>query len=51
MLEQIVPQAKELPDADRQKLEAAIAELRKDPDPWIKEYFSGARGRAALAQA
>jgi phospholipid/cholesterol/gamma-HCH transport system ATP-binding protein len=28
-----------------------IAELRKDPDPWIKEYFSGARGRAALAEA
>jgi phospholipid/cholesterol/gamma-HCH transport system ATP-binding protein len=25
-----------------------IAELRKDPNPWIKEYFSGARGRAAL---
>jgi phospholipid/cholesterol/gamma-HCH transport system ATP-binding protein len=25
-----------------------IAELRKDPDPWIQEYFAGARGRAAL---
>lgn len=25
-----------------------IAELRKDDNPWIKEYFSGARGRAAL---
>jgi phospholipid/cholesterol/gamma-HCH transport system ATP-binding protein len=25
-----------------------IAELRKDPDPWIREYFSGSRGRAAL---
>jgi phospholipid/cholesterol/gamma-HCH transport system ATP-binding protein len=25
-----------------------IDELRKDPDPWIQEYFSGARGRAAL---
>jgi phospholipid/cholesterol/gamma-HCH transport system ATP-binding protein len=25
-----------------------IAELRKDPNPWIKEYFSGVRGRAAL---
>ena len=22
--------------------------LRTDPDPWIQEYFSGARGRAAL---
>ncbi len=26
-----------------------IDELRKDPDPWIQEYFSGVRGRAALA--
>ena len=25
-----------------------IAELRKDKDPWIQEYFSGVRGRAAL---
>ncbi|HEY4123287.1 MAG TPA: ABC transporter ATP-binding protein, partial [Rhizomicrobium sp.] len=25
-----------------------IAELRKDDNPWIKEYFSGVRGRAAL---
>jgi phospholipid/cholesterol/gamma-HCH transport system ATP-binding protein len=25
-----------------------IDELRKDPDPWIQEDFSGARGRAAL---
>jgi phospholipid/cholesterol/gamma-HCH transport system ATP-binding protein len=25
-----------------------IDELRRDPDPWIQEYFSGARGRAAL---
>lgn len=25
-----------------------IAELRKDDNPWIKEYFSGTRGRAAL---
>jgi phospholipid/cholesterol/gamma-HCH transport system ATP-binding protein len=28
-----------------------IAELKKDPDPWIQDYFSGARGRAALAEA
>jgi phospholipid/cholesterol/gamma-HCH transport system ATP-binding protein len=28
-----------------------IAELRKDSDPWIHDYFSGARGRAALAEA
>jgi phospholipid/cholesterol/gamma-HCH transport system ATP-binding protein len=26
-----------------------IAELRKNDDPWIQEYFSGVRGRAALA--
>jgi phospholipid/cholesterol/gamma-HCH transport system ATP-binding protein len=25
-----------------------IAELRKNPEPWIQEYFSGTRGRAAL---
>lgn len=25
-----------------------IEELRRDPHPWIKEYFSGVRGRAAL---
>jgi phospholipid/cholesterol/gamma-HCH transport system ATP-binding protein len=25
-----------------------IVELRKDKDPWIQDYFSGARGRAAL---
>jgi phospholipid/cholesterol/gamma-HCH transport system ATP-binding protein len=28
-----------------------IAQLRKDPDPWIQDYFSGTRGRAALAEA
>lgn len=26
-----------------------IESLRKDPDPWIQDYFSGPRGRAALA--
>jgi phospholipid/cholesterol/gamma-HCH transport system ATP-binding protein len=26
-----------------------IDSLRKDPDPWIQDYFSGPRGRAALA--
>jgi phospholipid/cholesterol/gamma-HCH transport system ATP-binding protein len=26
-----------------------IAELRQNKDPWIQEYFSGVRGRAALA--
>jgi phospholipid/cholesterol/gamma-HCH transport system ATP-binding protein len=28
-----------------------IDTLVHDPDPWIHEYFSGARGRAALAGA
>ena len=26
-----------------------IEELRKNKDPWIQDYFSGVRGRAALA--
>lgn len=26
-----------------------IDEIRRDPNPWIQEYFGGARGRAALA--
>jgi phospholipid/cholesterol/gamma-HCH transport system ATP-binding protein len=26
-----------------------IAELRQNDDPWIKDYFSGVRGRAALS--
>lgn len=26
-----------------------IAQLRRDPTPWIQDYFSGVRGRAALA--
>jgi phospholipid/cholesterol/gamma-HCH transport system ATP-binding protein len=25
-----------------------LAEVRQNPDPWIQEYFSGPRGRAAL---
>ncbi len=28
-----------------------IDELRRDKDPWIQDYFSGARGRAALDSA
>jgi phospholipid/cholesterol/gamma-HCH transport system ATP-binding protein len=27
-----------------------MAELLRDPDPWIQEYFRGPRGRAAMAQ-
>jgi phospholipid/cholesterol/gamma-HCH transport system ATP-binding protein len=27
-----------------------IEELRKDPDPWIQDYFSGPRGRAAMPE-
>lgn len=26
-----------------------LAEVRRNPDPWIQDYFSGPRGRAALA--
>jgi phospholipid/cholesterol/gamma-HCH transport system ATP-binding protein len=34
---------------DRKIVTGTIGELRKNPDPWIQEYFSGTRGRAALA--
>ena len=34
---------------DKKIVIGTIAELRKSNDPWIKEYFSGVRGRAALA--
>jgi phospholipid/cholesterol/gamma-HCH transport system ATP-binding protein len=27
-----------------------IDEVRRDPDPWIQEYFAGPRGRAAMRQ-
>jgi phospholipid/cholesterol/gamma-HCH transport system ATP-binding protein len=34
---------------DKKITVGTIDELRKNPQPWIHEYFSGARGRAALA--
>ena len=34
---------------NRKLVIGTIAELRKSDDPWIKDYFSGVRGRAALA--
>jgi phospholipid/cholesterol/gamma-HCH transport system ATP-binding protein len=34
---------------DRNIKVGTIDELRRDPHPWIQEYFSGVRGRAALA--
>ena len=34
---------------DRKLKVGTIAELRGDDNPWIHEYFSGVRGRAALA--
>jgi phospholipid/cholesterol/gamma-HCH transport system ATP-binding protein len=34
---------------DKKIKTGTIAELRKDPTPWIHEYFSGPRGHAALA--
>ena len=36
---------------DRKIKTGTIAELREDQDEWIQDYFSGPRGRAALAQA
>ena len=34
---------------DKQVKIGTIQTLVKDPNPWIQEYFNGARGRAALA--
>ena len=34
---------------NRQIKVGTMDELRRDRDPWIQEYFSGVRGRAALA--
>ena len=36
---------------DKKIKSGTIAELREDQDEWIQDYFSGPRGRAALAQA
>ena len=33
---------------NRKIITGTIAELRKNSDPWIQDYFSGTRGRAAL---
>jgi phospholipid/cholesterol/gamma-HCH transport system ATP-binding protein len=35
---------------DKKIKTGTIAELRRDPDPWIQDYFSGPRGRAALPE-
>jgi len=34
---------------NRKLVIGTIAELRRNTDPWIQDYFSGVRGRAALA--
>jgi phospholipid/cholesterol/gamma-HCH transport system ATP-binding protein len=34
---------------DKKLVIGTMAELRKNQNPWIKDYFSGVRGRAALA--
>jgi len=34
---------------DKKLVIGTIAELRKSKDPWIQDYFSGVRGRAALS--
>jgi len=36
---------------DRKIKTGTIAELRRDENDWIQDYFSGPRGRAALAEA
>jgi phospholipid/cholesterol/gamma-HCH transport system ATP-binding protein len=36
---------------DKKIVAGTIEDLRKDPTPWIQDYFSGPRGRAALASA
>ena len=36
---------------DKRVKVGTIEQLMKEPDPWIKEYFSGPRGRAALSSA
>jgi len=35
---------------DKKIKTGTIEELRKDPDPWIQDYFSGPRGRAAMPE-
>ena len=35
---------------DKKLKVGTIAEMMKDSDPWIHQYFSGARGRGALAR-
>jgi phospholipid/cholesterol/gamma-HCH transport system ATP-binding protein len=35
---------------DKKIKTGTIAQLRQDPDPWIQDYFSGPRGRAALPE-
>ncbi|MGZ5989562.1 MAG: ABC transporter ATP-binding protein, partial [Rhizomicrobium sp.] len=32
---------------DKKVKVGTIDELRRDPHPWIQQYFSGPRGRAA----
>ena len=34
---------------DKKIVTGTITQLRENPDPWIQDYFSGTRGRAALA--
>ncbi len=35
---------------DKHLTVGTLDEIRRDPNPWIQEYFSGPRGRAALDQ-
>lgn len=36
---------------DKKAVVGTLDELRRDPHPWLRDYFSGPRGRAAIASA
>ena len=36
---------------DKKAVVGTLAELRRNPNPWLQEYFGGPRGRAAIASA
>jgi len=33
---------------DKQMITGTLSEVRKNPHPWIQEYFAGARSQAML---
>ncbi len=36
---------------DRKAVVGTFEQLRRDPHPWLQQYFGGPRGRAAIASA